>query len=324
VTPVGIDVRRPAFGLILPATLQDELPEHGGSTYGGTSGTADAVGDLCRRAEATGADSLWAVDHLFWPHPIHECLTTLTIAAAATRRPILGSCVLQLPLRQPAAVAKQATALQLLSGGRFILGLGVGSHEPEYVRAGVDFHRRGRILDDGIAALGRAWSSAEEAPSHYGQEPRSPRVPVWIGGASGTARRRAATVGDAWVPLFITADDYGTAVHALRQETVAAGRPAEAVEAAVVVFVRVGPESEAATRGAQWLSELYDVPPKAFERHLVAGPSETCAAALARYVEAGANHVIVMVAGPDAVRQFGYLRSAFVAHTEALLAGVTV
>jgi alkanesulfonate monooxygenase SsuD/methylene tetrahydromethanopterin reductase-like flavin-dependent oxidoreductase (luciferase family) len=174
------------------------------------SARARNLAELCRRAEATGADSLWAVDHLFWPHPINECLTTLAIAASATRRPMLGSCVLQLPLRQPAAVAKQATALQNLSGGRFVLGVGVGSHETEYARAGFDFHRRGQLMDEGIAAMGRAWASVDEPPAPYRQEPSSPRVPLWIGGSSPAARRRAAAVGDGWVPLFLTADDYGS------------------------------------------------------------------------------------------------------------------
>ena len=95
---------------------------------------AQNLAELFVRAEATGADSLWVVDHLYWPHPINECLTTLAIGAGATRRPTLGSCILQLPLRHPAAVAKQATALQHLSGGRFILGVGVGSHPAEYAR----------------------------------------------------------------------------------------------------------------------------------------------------------------------------------------------
>jgi alkanesulfonate monooxygenase SsuD/methylene tetrahydromethanopterin reductase-like flavin-dependent oxidoreductase (luciferase family) len=129
-------------------------------------------------------------------------------------------------------------------------------------------------------------------------------------------------VGDAWVPLFITADDYGPAISALRAETEAAGRHPDAVEPAVVVFVRVGREGKAHESGARWLSDLYGVPSKAFERHLVAGPSEDCAAALARFVEGGARHVVVMMAGPDAVRQFGFLRSAFVALTEAIPAGV--
>ena len=120
-----------------PPTTQGELDQAGAtpsSTAGGT-GSAPELVELCRRAEATGADSLWAVDHLFWPHPMGESLTTLAVAAVATSRPTLGTCVLQLPLRRPAAVAKQATALQLLSGGRFVLGLGVGIHE-ERVRTG--------------------------------------------------------------------------------------------------------------------------------------------------------------------------------------------
>jgi alkanesulfonate monooxygenase len=300
--------------------MQGELPHGSSTTNGNTLEDAAALGELCQRAEATGADSLWAVDHLFWPHPINECLTTLAVAAATTRRPTLGSCVLQLPLRQPAAVAKQSVGLQHLSGGRFVLGLGVGSHEGEYLRAGVDFHSRGRLMDQGIAAIRRAW--AEDPSTTYGMEPPAPGVPVWIGGSSNAARRRAAATGDGWVPLFLTPDEYAAAIPKLRREIEAAGRPAAAVETAVVVFVRVGPEGEAHDDGLHWLSDLYGLPPRAFERHLVAGPSEHCASALGRFVEAGAEHIVVMMAGTNAVSQFGWLRSAFVAHAEETLVGV--
>lgn len=321
VTPVGNGERRPALGLILPATLQGELPDHVGATSGSTPTSAQALSELCRRAEEGGADSLWAVDHLFWPHPINECLTTLAIAAAATRRPLLGSCVLQLPLRQPAAVAKQASALQDLSQGRFILGLGVGSHPGEYAQVGVDFHQRGRLMDQGIAAMHSAWGSAQNAAG-YRQQPASATVPLWIGGSSAAARRRAASVGDGWVPLFLTADEYGPDLALLRQEAAAAGRDPRCVESAVVVFVRVGPDDQAPKEGARWLSELYGVPPRAFERHLVAGRAEVCAAALDRYVRAGADHIVVMMAGDQAVQQFSSLRAAFVDRTETVLAGV--
>jgi alkanesulfonate monooxygenase SsuD/methylene tetrahydromethanopterin reductase-like flavin-dependent oxidoreductase (luciferase family) len=323
VTPVGNGAPLPKLGLILPATLQGELPDEKGNTNGITPCTAANLSELCRRAEATGADSLWAVDHLYWPHPMNECLTTLAIAAAATRRPSLGSCVLQLPLRQPAAVAKQATALQQLSGGRFVLGLGVGSHAAEYERAGVDFHRRGRLMDQGIATLRQAWASADEPATHYRQEPASPRVPLWIGGASVAARRRAAAVGDGWAPLFMTPEDYESALIALRRETAAAGRDPDGVEPAMVVFARVGPEDEAPAEGAQWLSDLYGVPAKAFERYLLAGSAETCAAALSRYAEAGARHLIVMVAGSGTVHHFGQVRSAFLAGAGAVPVGLT-
>jgi alkanesulfonate monooxygenase SsuD/methylene tetrahydromethanopterin reductase-like flavin-dependent oxidoreductase (luciferase family) len=272
---------------------------------------AAEVAELCRRAEATGADSLWAVDHLFWPHPMGESLTTLAVAAGATSRATLGTCVLQLPLRRPAAVAKQATALQLLSGGRFVLGLGVGIHEGEYARAGIDYHRRGRLMDLGIAELRAAWAPGGDAPSDYVQEPSAPAVPVWIGGSSAAARRRAAAVGDGWVPLFLTADEYEPALAELRLETAEAGRAPDAVEAGVVVFAYVGDDDAAPERGAAWLSNLYRLPPKAFGRHLVAGSPEACAASLRRFADAGARHILVMVAGSPAVEHFGLLSAAF-------------
>jgi alkanesulfonate monooxygenase SsuD/methylene tetrahydromethanopterin reductase-like flavin-dependent oxidoreductase (luciferase family) len=288
---------------------------------------ATDVAELCRQAESAGADSLWAVDHLFWPHPINEPMTTLAVAATATRRVTLGTCVLQLPLREPAGVAKQAAALQLLSDGRFVLGLGVGSHREEYEQAGVDFHRRGQLMDDGLTRLCAAWSSDPVHASHYVQQPEAPRVPLWFGGSSTAARRRAAAHGDGWVPLFLTPEEYGPAVAALRSEAEEAGRHPGAIEPAVVVSVCVTNDEAAATRGATWLAHLYRLPPKAFHRHLVAGPAAECAAALWHYVDAGARHVIVMVAGSPALEHFRALRAAFdaeadrrVAHTDAPIA----
>jgi alkanesulfonate monooxygenase SsuD/methylene tetrahydromethanopterin reductase-like flavin-dependent oxidoreductase (luciferase family) len=316
VTPVGSGSPRPSLGLILPATTQGEPVREGGNTLGSNTSAASLF-ELCRRAEATGADSLWAVDHLFWPHPIGEALTTLAVAAAATSAPTLGTCVLQLPLRQPAAVAKQATALQLLSGGRFVLGLGVGSHRGEYERARVDFCRRGDLMDEGVAALRAAWAGS---PSDYVQDPPSDRIPLWFGGSSAAARQRAAAVGDGWVPLFLAPEDYAAALQALRSETADGGRDPDAVEPAIVVFARIG-DDDAMARGAAWLSDLYRLPAKAFHRHLVAGPAETCAAALSRYVEAGARHVVVMVAGTAAVEQFAVLRTAFDDVAQPVLTG---
>ena len=213
------------------------------------------MAELCRRAEATGADSLWAVDHLYWPHPIAEAFTTLAVAAATTTRPLLGTCVLQLPLRPPSVVAKQATALQHLSGGRFVLGLGVG-HPRARVRAG-----RRRLPAGAASSWTRAWpgcaapgpAPTRAAPTTCRSRRRAP-VPLWFGGASAAARRRAAAVGDGWVPLFLAPDEYGTALAALRRETAEAGRDPEAVQAGVVVFACVGDDDQAPVRGAQWLS----------------------------------------------------------------------
>ncbi len=239
-----------------------------------------------------------------------ECLTTLAVAATATRTATVGTCILQLPLRQPAVVAKQATALQLLSGGRFVLGVGAGSHSGEYQMAGADFTTRGRQLDRGLAELRRAWASAGDPDLPYRQEPAAPPVPVWVGGSSDAARRRAARFADGWVPLFLGPDELRTALDRLRQDTVAAGRPPEAVTPAVVAMVAVGPGRQVHDRGTRWLSSLYGIPPKAFDRHLVAGPAEHCAEQLHRFFDAGADHVVVMVADYRAVDHFAELVGA--------------
>ncbi|MHB1711892.1 MAG: LLM class flavin-dependent oxidoreductase, partial [Acidimicrobiales bacterium] len=167
-------------GLILPTMPQDTTPgwaAHYGSTAaelarGSAAEPADPIrelSDLCRRAEELGASALWACDHLFWNGPVLECITALTVAATATSQAMLGSCVIQLPLRQAAAVAKQTASLQQLSRGRFVLGVGVGSHIGEYRQSGIDYHTRGRQLDGGIAEVRRSWRIGEGRGSDGGK-----------------------------------------------------------------------------------------------------------------------------------------------------------
>ncbi len=289
-------------------------PGSSGTTSGGkadtTIGSTHWVAALASSAEEAGAAGVWVTDHLFWMAPAGECVTTVAVAAAATRTAVVGTCVLQLPLRAPAAVAKQAAALQLLSGGRFVLGVGVGSHPREYELSGAPFHTRGKSLDAGIAALHDAWATAGRH-SDYRLEPAAP-VPLWVGGSSLAAVRRAAASGDGWVPVFVSPEELASSIGELEKATVAAGRSFDAVFPAVVMVTTVGDDSvKARTAGTQWLSALYGIPAKAFGRHLVAGPAEHCALAAARYVKAGAAHVIVLVADDDALGQFRALAAAY-------------
>lgn len=286
-----------------------------------TFGTTEWITSICAQAESAGAGALWASDHLFWRRPAGECMTTLAVAASVLRRAALGTCVLQLPLRQPSAVAKQAAALQVLSGGRFVLGVGVGSHRGEYDAAGASFAGRGHALDAGIVAVRQAWSTGtgeagtgeagtgEGGTGDYRLAPALP-APVWVGGSSPAARRRAATLADGWVPLFLDPARFGTGVREVRDLAAAAGRDPSAIVAAVVMVASPGADAARAERsGLAWLADLYGLPPKAFARHLVAGPPERCAEVVAAYHDAGAAHVVVMVAGDDAPGGFASIAS---------------
>jgi alkanesulfonate monooxygenase SsuD/methylene tetrahydromethanopterin reductase-like flavin-dependent oxidoreductase (luciferase family) len=279
------------------------------------------LSDLCRQAEEAGADALWACDHLFWHGPCLECLLVLTVAATVTQRAALGSCVIQLPLRRAVAVAKQAATLQTLSRGRLILGVGAGIHPGEYEQVGSDYHRRGRDLDIAIAELHRAWASGEGVSSgdtsstvtteRYRQLPEPPSVPIWVGGSSEAALRRAAHLADGWMPLFLSVAEYGDAVERLAKEADAAGRPAGAVTPAMVLFVSLDTDrSRGVAKGTKWMGSLYGLPPKAFERHLVAGTPDEVATRVAEYRAVGAEHVAVYITDDEPIDQFEHLMAA--------------
>lgn len=301
-----------SIGVILPAMGPGSLDESSGSTRDAneapTFGSTAWIAADCRMAEAAGAGAIWASDHLFWRQPTLECLTTVAVAATATTRAALGTCVLQLPLRSAAAVAKQAAALQVLSGGRFVLGVGVGSHPGEYERAGVDYATRGRRLDEGIAALRAAWTGT--AGGDYRLAP-SVGAPVWVGGASPAAIERAATLADGWVPLFLDPTTFASRLAQLRDLRSARGGDPAALTAAVVMVVHVDADQQRAhDRGTAWLAALYGIAPKAFARHLVAGPAALVAEAAHRYLSSGATHVAVLVAADEPMEHFSALMEA--------------
>lgn len=257
----------------------------------------DRLREVIVAAEQRGVDALWACDHLFWHGPVLEALTALAVAATLSSRPTLGTAVLQLPLRPTPLVAKQVAGLQELSGGRIVLGVGAGAHEREFHAVGADFTRRGRAVDDALDELDRLW---RPSTGRYAQHPVPARVPVWIGGSSNAAVRRAGRRGDGWIPLFLSPDGYRERSRQLDVFARRAGRRPEDVTRAVLLFVRTGPDGDAArVAGLDWMSSLYGLPAARFERHLVAGAPDDCIRRIAAYVRAGARHLCLFAADDD-------------------------
>ena len=276
--------------------------------------------ETCRAAEALGVDALWATDHLFWHGPALECMTALTVAATATSRAMLGTCVVQLPLRQAPAVAKQAASLQSLTQGRIVLGVGVGSHPGEYEVSGIDYTKRGRQLDDGIAQLRDAWASGADVSGgdiagttsdRYRQLPAPQAIPVWVGGSSEVALRRAASSADGWIPMLLAPEEYRDALTRLAKELDRADRPDDAVTRSVVLFASIDDDTdEGLRRGTSWMGSLYGIPAKAFRRHLVVGSAETVARTVSAYREAGAEHVALYITDDQPLPQIDRLMAA--------------
>jgi probable F420-dependent oxidoreductase len=214
----------------------------------------EAVRRLARSLEQIGYDHIDVFDHVVMGFPIEgrpagpynaampilEALMTLAYIAAVTSRVTLGTEVLVLPQRQPVLVAKQASTLDTLSGGRVRLGVGVGWQESEYEALGEDFRTRGARMDEAIGLLRACWADAEvtAAGPHYrakamGMEPKPPQgrgLPIWIGGNSEAAYRRVGRLGDGWLASRVTdADDARRAIEAIRRHAEQAGRDGHAL-----------------------------------------------------------------------------------------------
>ncbi|MCX5200583.1 TIGR03619 family F420-dependent LLM class oxidoreductase [Streptomyces sp. NBC_00237] len=205
---------RLSYGMQLPVQSQSVIYAEG---WEAEAGPAELV-DVARAADRNGFAYIAVCDHVAIPRRLADAMSTVwydpvaTLAhlAAVTERVQLLSHVAVVGLRHPLAAAKQYATLDRLSGGRLILGVGAGHVEEEFDALGVDFAGRGALLDESIDAL-RAALGPEEFPefageryafSGLGQKPRPARerVPVWVGGSSPAAVRRAAVRGDGWLP----------------------------------------------------------------------------------------------------------------------------
>jgi probable F420-dependent oxidoreductase len=201
----------------------------------GPQATRALIADAARAAEKAGIDDLWVADHLaIAPEDSEgsdgrylEPLATLAFLAGITERVALGVGVLIVPYRPALLTAKWIASIQELSGGRMILGVGVGWMEKEFRALGVDPRRRGAITDETLAFLHACFASDEVEAN--GQKflfrPRPPRPPIIVGGAPPHAIRRAVRFGEGWMPMAAHAQVLEDGIASLREGMAAAGKP---------------------------------------------------------------------------------------------------
>jgi probable F420-dependent oxidoreductase len=203
--------------------------------HAGSQATPTLIKRHAQRAEALGLSDVWVSEHIIVPRAqfprsplFYDPILTLTWVASVTERVRLGTSVIVLPMRHPLPLAKELSTLQNLSGGRLILGVGVGWLEPEFAALGVPFNERGRRMDEGIAMMRAVWSQdpvsfdAKYIPAAIKDMTMLPQpvshIPMWHGSRSEAAHRRTVRIGDGWHGSQVTPEQAGEVVKRLRRD----------------------------------------------------------------------------------------------------------
>ena len=233
----------------------------------------DVLSAAAAAAEEAGFESLWAGEHVVLPDPqvppspmapqdpALDPLIGLTYAAAATSTIRLATGIVILPQRNPVVLAKQIASLDVLSGGRFTLGVGVGYLEPEFRAIGANFEERGAVTDEFLDAMQRLWY--DEQPQHHGRfadfagidahpRPVQSPIPLVIGGHTPAAYRRAVGRGHGWYGFALTPETAATSIEGLA----AAAERVERPEALGSLEISVTPRGRLTAESAAAFTEL--------------------------------------------------------------------
>ena len=239
----------------------------------GPCSAPDALAATAVAAEEAGFDSLWAGEHVVLPDPqvppspmapqdpALDPFLALTWAAAATATIRLATGIVILPQRNPVVLAKQVASLDVLSGGRFDLGIGVGYLEPEFRAIGANFEDRGAVTDEFLDAMTHLFY--DEHPEYHGRfvdfagvdaypRPVQRPIPIVIGGHTPAAYRRAVARGHGWYGFAMTPESTAECLDGLRAAADRVERPAELGELEITITPRgrLTPEKAAAFAAA--------------------------------------------------------------------------
>jgi probable F420-dependent oxidoreductase len=271
----------------------------------------DELVEVVELVDRCGYDSLWMGDHVSFPIPMMDPLLMIAQAAVVSRRLIFGTGVYLLPLRHPAPVAKQVSTLDHLTEGRFIFGVGVGGEFPkEYELCGVPITERGARLSEGMKVLRKLWSG--EAASHdspfykFDDIPMQPPArqaggpPIWVGGRSDAALRRAGRLSDGYVSYVVTPEMFTDALGKIDVAAQQAGRNIESFGTGHLLFMRIDDTYEQALDAAtETLSTRYAMDfRKAAQRYAALGTPAQVAEKIREFHAAGVRHIMLDLLGP--------------------------
>jgi probable F420-dependent oxidoreductase len=273
------------------------------------------VVQVARKCEEIGLHSMWALDRIVYDNL--DPLTLLTAAAAVTSKIRLGTSVLLAALRPPAALAKTVATLDFISNGRVTLGIGFGSRENDFTSVGVPWEHRGGRAEELVALMKRLWSGA--SVTHKGKYfqvdnitvgPRpiqQPHPPIWTGGGSETALKRAARIADGYICGSSAIPEFPKIWEKISGYAEAAGRDPKKIAKAGLTFMAIDEDKKKAVDACEaYLTRYYGKVRLDIEKTFVVGAPEACAEKIRAAFNNGLDTLILGGAVPD-LRQLDLL-----------------
>ena len=261
------------------------------------------------KMEEMGFDSIWAWDHILLGvepcFPVVDSLTLLTAIAARTKKIMLSTGILVLPLRNPVVLAKQLQSMDELSDGRLLMAMAAGWYKREFDAVGVNFHERGKIMDENLDLLKRFWTEhmvKGEWPHHkipagvmYPKPVQKPRPPILIGGYVDVVLKRAAVAGDGWLTYFYKPEDFAKSWAKVRNFAKEAGKDPDTLMNGAQLPIMIGP-SRAAVEAPmmEWLQKEWDYAAwsDSTKDSAIMGTVDECVAQLKAHLAVGVQKLI--------------------------------
>lgn len=260
------------------------------------------------RMEELGFESLWAWDHTLLgvdPNfPILEALTILTAVAARTSRIKVGTGILVMPMRNPVLLAKELATIDHISDGRLLVGAAVGWYRREFDSLGVDFTKRGKIMEQSLEIIDRLWTEEKVSGDYdpyklrgavmYPKPVQKPRPPLLIGGYVDTVLKRAATKGDGWLTYYYTAEAFGRVWSKVRGFAEEAGRNPDELISTNQLPICVGPRDKIEGPMKEWLQTEWDYASwsESTMDSAIMGTPEECVEQLQAHIATGIDRII--------------------------------
>ena len=273
-----------------------------------------APGEFGHQAERAGFDSVWVTEGLANQRAALDPVLAMLAIAEGTTDITVGSCVILLPLRTPAIFAKETASLDLLSGGRIVLGVGVGasalSNPADFRACGIDPGHRGALCDEILDCLVALWRG--ESTTHHGRffdfedivlkpvPSQTPHPPLWMGGNARGVLKRTARLGNGFAPMAGGADHYRELWAEVAALAEAANRNPDDITRAVHIYCCMDDDGARAHETVErTLSERYGFEVKLPDRDaFLIGNAEHCVRTIEAYVEAGVEHFVINIARP--------------------------